>query len=234
MRRHFQIFLVHCFIIFLCLSIGFLTEPALSEANRETSDSAVTASASLMVTADVLRVRSSPTTESDTLSRLPGGTRVTPLERQLVRNGIESDFGAWFRIEYAEGKEGWVHGNFLRLESGFPENTEYTVFYPFFNHWMISQDVSTIHENIIGLYFIGGYLNGENLLLREKINDLAIDQISEYRERRRLYLERFLRSGLETVILSQNANRIGVARPYEIQIDDGVPSFFGIRAQREM
>ena len=98
MKKLFSIWMAAVFAILL--SSG-LSQPVQAANSASTAGTVATASGSL-------NVRSSASTSGKIVSSLPRGGSVTLLSKS----------GSWWQVEYADGKYGYVHGDYIKSISG--------------------------------------------------------------------------------------------------------------------
>lgn len=99
------------FILALILILGALSIPMSSSAATASSKAGI-----VSVTSGKLNVRSSASTSSTVVSSLSKGSYVT----------LMSKSGNWWRVEYANGKYGYCHSNYITTVSGTPATVKIT------------------------------------------------------------------------------------------------------------
>lgn len=98
MKKLFSIWMAAVFAIFL--SSG-LSQPVQAANSASIAGTVTTASGAL-------NVRSSASTSGKIVASLPRGSNVTLLSKS----------GSWWQVEYADGKYGYVHGDYMKSISG--------------------------------------------------------------------------------------------------------------------
>lgn len=99
------------FILSLILILGALAIPMNANAATTSSKAGI-----VSVTSGRLNVRSSASTSSTVVSSLSKGSYVT----------LMSKSGNWWRVEYADGKYGYCHADYIKTSTGTPATVNIT------------------------------------------------------------------------------------------------------------